>query len=301
VRIGIQLPEVEYEIRFPDLIAIARLAEQVGFDSLWLGDHLVYELELPDGSLGQRGPWEVFTTLSALAASTERIELGPLVASTSFHAPQMLAKLATTVDAVSGGRLVLGLGAGWNQREYDAYGFPYDHRVSRFEEAFTIIRTLLRDGEIDFHGRFYTADHCVLHPRSSPHGPKLMVGSIAPRMQAITLPHVEAWNVWWSEFGNTPEGFAEIKATVDERLAAIGRTGQVEATCAVYVKLPSGTGRQMGDYPKTSEPVVGDATEIADQLRQFADAGAAEIQLVVDPIVPDSIEWLGDVLAAIGD
>jgi alkanesulfonate monooxygenase SsuD/methylene tetrahydromethanopterin reductase-like flavin-dependent oxidoreductase (luciferase family) len=297
VRIGIQLPEVEYEIAFPDLIAMARLAEQVGFDSLWLGDHLVYELELPDGSPGQRGPWEVFTSLAAIAAGTERIRLGPLVASTSFHAPQMLAKLATTVDAVSQGRLILGLGAGWNRREYDAYGFAYDHRVSRFEEAFTIIRTLLRAGEIDFHGEFYDADRCVLHPRSSAHGPKLMVGSIAPRMQAITLPHVDAWNVWWSEFGNTAQGFAEVKHTVDARLAAIGRAGEVEATCAVYVKLAGGSGRQMGDYPLTSAPITGDQSEIADQLLGFAAAGAAEIQLVVDPIVPASIESLGGVLA----
>ena len=108
----------------------------------------------------------MWTTLAALAASTERIELGPLVASTSFHAPPMLAKLAATVDAVSNGRLILGVGAGWNRREYTAFGFPYDHRVARFEEAFTIIRTLLADGRIDFHGTYYDVDDSVLHPRS---------------------------------------------------------------------------------------------------------------------------------------
>ena len=96
MKIGIQLPEVEYEIAFPDLIAMARLAEEVGFDSIWLGDHLLYDLPV-----GPRGPWEVWTTLAALAASTERVEFGPLVASTSFHAPAMLAKMAATVDAIS--------------------------------------------------------------------------------------------------------------------------------------------------------------------------------------------------------
>ena len=293
MKIGVQLPEVEYEISFGDLVAMARLAEQVGFDALWLGDHLLYELEV-----GPRGPWEVWTTLAALAIATERIELGPLVASTSFHAPAMLAKMAATVDAASNGRLILGLGAGWNKREYTAFGFPYDNRVDRFAEAFTIIRTLLRDGSIDFHGAYYDVDDCVLHPRSPrTGGPPLLIGSIGPRMQALTLPHVDAWNVWWSDYGNTVDGFAGVKGTVDGRLAEIGRVGAVSATCAVYVKLPGGSGRQMGDYPTSSKPIEGSPSEIGDHLRALEVAGADAVQLVVDPIVPASIEWLGDVVA----
>lgn len=296
MKIGVQLPEVEYEVAFSDLIAMARLAEEVGFDSLWLGDHLLYDLPV-----GPRGPWEVWTSLAALAASTERIQLGPLVASTSFHAPAMLAKMAATVDAISNGRLVLGLGAGWNRREYDAFGFPYDHRVSRFEEAFTIIRTLLADGEVDFHGAYYDVDRAVLHPRSPrPGGPPLWVGSIRERMQAITLPHVQGWNVWWSDYGNTPGGFAAVKAQVDDRIAAIGRADQIDATCAVYVQLPGGGRRQMGDYPVGEvHPLQGPPDELAEQLRAFEHAGAAHIQLVVDPIVPASIELLGEVLARV--
>lgn len=296
MKIGIQLPEVEYEIAFPDLITMARQCEAVGFDSLWLGDHLLYDLPV-----GPRGPWEVWTTLAALAAATDRIELGPLVASTSFHAPPMLAKMAATVDAISQGRLTLGLGAGWNAREYTSFGFPYDNRVSRFEEAFTIIRTLMSEGHIDFHGKYYDITDCVLHPRSPrPGGPPLLIGSIGERMQAITLPYVDAWNVWWSQYGNSAAGFANVKATVDERIAAIGRTGEIEATCAVFVKLPAGTGRQMGDYPNDlGEPLQGSASELADQLSAFGDAGADGIQLVVDPIVPASIEWLGEVLQLI--
>jgi alkanesulfonate monooxygenase SsuD/methylene tetrahydromethanopterin reductase-like flavin-dependent oxidoreductase (luciferase family) len=208
MQVGIQLPEVEWEVSFPELLDMARTAEAVGFDSLWLGDHLLYELEV-----GDRGPWEVWTSLAAIAASTTTIQLGPLVASTSFHAPAMLAKLATTVDAISQGRLILGLGAGWNRREYDAFGFPYDRRVSRFGEAFTIIRTLLRDGEIDFHGDFYDVDRCVLSPRSSTSGPPIVVGSIGDRMLDITLPHVDAWNMWWSQYGNSVEGFARREGT----------------------------------------------------------------------------------------
>src|SRR5690349_5316463 len=128
-RIGVQLPEVERSVPWPEVAAMAQAAESAGFDSIWLGDHLLYDL--PDGTV--RGPWEVWTALAALAAVTERVQLGPFVACTSFHAPAMLAKLAATVDGISGGRLVLGLGAGWNQREYTAFGFPYDKRISRFE------------------------------------------------------------------------------------------------------------------------------------------------------------------------
>lgn len=295
MKIGVQLPEVEWEVPFPELIAMAQTAEAVGFDSIWLGDHLLYDLPV-----GARGPWEVWTSLAALAAATETIELGPLVASTSFHAPPMLAKMAATVDAASEGRLILGLGAGWNRREYDAFGFAYDRRVSRFEEAFTIIRRLLSDGKADFHGEYYDADRCVLHPRSPrPAGPPLMVGSIGDRMLGITLPHVDAWNMWWSQYGNSAEGFAREKARVDGLIEAAGRSSaDIEATAAVYVQLAGGTGRQMGDYtdPAAATPVSGTPDEIADQLREWADAGAAHVQLVVDPITRDSIEHLGEVV-----
>jgi alkanesulfonate monooxygenase SsuD/methylene tetrahydromethanopterin reductase-like flavin-dependent oxidoreductase (luciferase family) len=295
MRIGVQLPEVEWEVPFDELIVMAKTAEAVGFDSLWLGDHLLYDLEV-----GDRGPWEVWTSLAALAASTTTIELGPLVASTSFHAPAMLAKQAATVDAISGGRLVLGLGAGWNRREYDAFGFAYDHRVSRFAEAFTIVRTLLREGSIDFHGEFYDLDRCVLHPRARPEGPPLMIGSIGPRMLDISLPHVDSWNMWWSQYGNTAEGFRNEKQRVDELIAAAGRTGEIAATAAVAVQLEGGGGRQMGDDNDfdTVRPLTGSPDELADQLREFEAAGAAHVQLVVDPITRESIEWLADVLTA---
>ena len=295
--VGIQLPEVEWEVPFAELIRMARAAEQVGFDSVWLGDHLLYDLPV-----GPRGPWEVWTSLAALAASTERVLLGPLVASAGFHEPAMLAKQAATVDAISGGRLILGLGSGWNEREYRAFGFPFDHRVSRFAEAFTIIRTLLADGEIDFSGEFYRVERCVLHPRAvRPGGPPLMVGSTRPRMMSITLPHVDAWNVWWSDYGNTPSGFADLKARVDQQIAEHDRpAGSVSATCAVFVQLDGGVGRRMGEYGTTRvQPVRGTPHEIADQIRAFADAGAAHVQLVVDPITRDSIEWFAAMFAVL--
>jgi alkanesulfonate monooxygenase SsuD/methylene tetrahydromethanopterin reductase-like flavin-dependent oxidoreductase (luciferase family) len=294
--VGIQLPEVEWEVPFPELIRMAQTAEEVGFDSIWLGDHLLYDLKV-----GPRGPWEVWTSLAALAATTERVLLGPLVASVGFHEPAMLAKQAATVDAASGGRLIVGLGSGWNEREYRAYGFPFDHRVSRFAEAFTIIRALLSDGEIDFAGEFYRAERCVLHPRPTrPGGPPLMVGSVRPRMMSITFPHVAAWNVWWSDYGNTPAGFAEMRGRVEAQATQFERApGTISPTCAVLVQLPGGEGRQMGDYGGAVQPLRGSPGEIAERLRAFAEAGADHVQLVVDPITRDSIEWFQAMFAAL--
>lgn len=297
-KIGVQLPEVERFVPWPELIAMARSAEEVGFDSIWLGDHLLYDL--PDGTV--RGPWEVFTSLAALAAVTSRVQLGSLVASLGFHEPAMLAKMAATVDGISGGRLILGVGAGWNRREYDAYGFSYDHRVDRFEEAFGVIRRLLAGDTVTHTGVYYTLDSCVVDPPAArPGGPLLMLGSNSPRMLSIGLPHVHQWNVWWSLYGNTPEGFAAVVADVRARTEAVGRDpDEVEATACVYVQLPSGGGRTMGDPTSTSAPpVAGTTRQIADRLAAFAAAGAHHLQLVVDPITQPAIEQLGEVLAAL--
>jgi alkanesulfonate monooxygenase SsuD/methylene tetrahydromethanopterin reductase-like flavin-dependent oxidoreductase (luciferase family) len=289
-KVGVQLPEVERFVPWPEYLDLARRAEDAGLDSVWVGDHLLYDL--PDGST--RGPYEAWTTLAAIAAVTQRVEIGPLVASTSFHAPAMLAKQAATVDAISGGRLVAGLGAGWNRREYDAFGFAYDHRVSRFEEALAIIAPLLREGRTTFHGRFYDVDDCVIDPGPvRPGGPPVMLGSTSPRMLSIGLPVVDAWNVWWSVYDNSVERFAQVKAEVDAA-TPVGRA--VEATAAVLVTLPGGRGRLMGDHYDTDVTTVTPG-DLADHVRGLAAAGAAHLQLVLDPITADSIDVVGEVLA----
>jgi probable F420-dependent oxidoreductase len=295
--VGVQLPEVERRVPWPELIEMARTAEAVGLDSIWLGDHLLYDL--PGGVT--RGPWEVWTALAALAAVTERVELGPLVAATAFHAPAMLAKHAATVDGISAGRLILGLGAGWNEREFRAFGFPFDRRVDRFAEALTIISTLLREGRIDFAGEFYRLEDCVLDPPATrPGGPPLMIGSTGPRMLSIALPMVDSWNVWYSHYGNSVAGFRQHVARVERLAAAAGRDpGTVAATAAVLVRMPGGAGRLMGDYsPDAPPPVESSPAGIAEHLDGLADAGATHLQLVVDPITTATIEALGDVLAA---
>ncbi len=297
LKVGIQLPEVEWAARWSDLVEIARTAEDVGFDSVWIGDHLLYRY----ASGESRGPWEAWTMLAALAASTSRIQLGPLVASTAFHAPAMLAKMAATVDEISGGRLILGLGAGWNETEFTAYGFPFDRRIARFEEAFTIIRTLLRDGAIDFDGTFYQARDCELVPRGPrPGGPPLMIGSVGPRMLQITMPHVDAWNVWFTDTGNSPRGVPPLRDMVDEACRAVGRDPvAVERSVAVQVRLPAGKGRFQGDFAAgpARPPLEGSAAEIAAELRAYAHEGIGHVQLVVDPITAPSIEALAPVLA----
>ena len=296
LKVGVQLPEVEREVRWPELLDMIRAIEDLGFDSIWLGEHLLYRW----ADREPRGPWEAWSMLAAIAAATSRIEFGPLVACTNFHNPALLAKQASTIDEISGGRLVLGLGAGWNETEFRAFGFPFDHRISRFEEAFTIIRTLLRDGAIDFDGRFFQARDCELQPKPvRPGGPPLMVGSVGPRMLEITLPHVELWNVWYRDSNNSPAGLEPILRELDAACRKVGRDpATLEKTSAVLVRLPGGTGRVMGDTTqKDVPPVEGSPSEIAARLREYAALGLAEVQLVVDPITIESIEALGPMLA----
>jgi len=296
LKVGVQLPEVEWVPRWADIREMARAAEDIGLDSIWVGDHLLYRYE----DQPARGPWEAWTQLAAVAAVTERIELGPLVAATSFHNPAMLAKKAATLDEISGGRLILGLGAGWNEAEYLAYGYPFDHRVSRFEEAFTIIRTLLHDGRCDFHGTYYELTDAELLPRGPrPEGPPLMVGSIGERMLAITLPHVQSWNAWFTWFGNSPEGYRPIRDQVDAACRAVGRDpATLERTAAVLVALPGGSGRPQGSHDRPpADAIPGDPETLAAALRAFAAEGISHIQLVLDPINTDSIAALAPTIS----
>jgi alkanesulfonate monooxygenase SsuD/methylene tetrahydromethanopterin reductase-like flavin-dependent oxidoreductase (luciferase family) len=291
LKVGVQLPETERVVPWRELRLMAETAEGIGLDSLWLGDHLLYR---GDGRPA-RGPWEAWTTLAALAAVTERVEIGPLVASTSFHNPAMIAKQAATLDEISGGRLVLGLGAGWNEVEYRAYGFPFDRRVSRFEESFTIIRTLLREGRCDFHGTFFDLDDCELLPRGPrPAGPPLLVGSEGERMLSITLPHVDGWNAWFTWFGNTPEGYRPMREKIDAACRAAGRDPtEVARTVALFVTLPGARGRQLGDREDVgADPISGEPAILADALRSFAAEGVSHVQLVLDPISVDTIAAL---------
>jgi probable F420-dependent oxidoreductase len=295
LKVGVQLPEVEREVRWPEVLDMTRAIEDLGYDSVWLGEHLLYRwIDRPP-----RGPWEAWSMLAAIAASTSRIEFGPLVACTSFHNPALLAKAASTIDEISGGRLILGLGAGWNETEFRAFGFPFDHRVDRFEEAFTIIRTLLQDGAIDFEGRFYQARDCELLPRGPrAKGPPLMIGSNGPRMLRIAAPHVQAWNTWFADTANSPTGVPRLRDMVDEACRDVGRDPSgIERTVAALVRLPGGSGRIQGDYAAAQPtPLEGTPDEMAEVLRAYAKEGIGHVQLVMDPITRASIEAFAPVL-----
>ncbi|HEU5170964.1 MAG TPA: LLM class flavin-dependent oxidoreductase [Gemmatimonadales bacterium] len=297
LKVGIQLPEVEREVRWPELRDMARVAEQVGFDSLWVGDHLLFR----DPGLPPRGPWEAWSTLAALAAVTEHVELGPLVASVSFHSPAMLAKKAATLDEISGGRLILGLGAGWNEPEYRAFGFPFDHRFERFEEAFTIIRALLRGEEVTVAGRYHQVEGCVLRPAPRrPGGPPVMIGTTGRRMLHLAAQHADAWNAWFTWYGNRPEGIPVLRGNVDAACAAVGRDPATLArTVAALIQIQGKEVAIRGGKQERVPPLRGLVEELAGDLRAFAAEGISHVQLVVDPITIDSIERLAPVIQAL--
>ena len=177
---------------WPDIRAFAQHAEGLGVDSLWLCDHFVSH----PPALPAEGVHEAWTILAALAASTTRAELGPLVVAASFRSPALLAKMAMTADEVSGGRLILGLGAGWDDAEHVKFGYPTDHRVERFAEALDIVRPLLRAEQVSFVGRFHQAREAVLLPPPVRRVP-ILIAATGPRMLQLTARHADAWNTAW--------------------------------------------------------------------------------------------------------
>ena len=274
MRLGVQLPEVEREVRWPEVAAIARAAEESGFDSIWVGDHLLYR----GGGKPERGPHDAWTQLAALAVLTTRVRLGPLVAATAFHSPGVIARMAASIDEASGGRFTLGLGAGWNETEFRAFGFPFDHTVSRFEESFEIVRGLLAGEHVTFNGEFHSVEDAVLLPPARRTVP-IMLGSNGARMLGIALPHVAAWNTWFTSYGNTVEGFANLRGDIDAACVRAGRDpADLTHSACVLVRICDGAGGRPNDIP----PVA--LKDLAAHLALLAEAGADEAILVLDPI-----------------
>jgi probable F420-dependent oxidoreductase len=292
-RIGIQLPEVERIVPWHEYRSLAVLAEPSGFDSIWLGDHLLYRGDAQP----ERAPWEVWTLLGALAAATERVTLGPLVACLGFHPPAVLAKMAATIDEISAGRFVLGVGAGWNRTEFDAFGIPFDRRVDRFDEAYRVVQPLVTGQRVTLHGEFVDVDDCVLLPplhRSVP----LMVGSNGPRVLQLTLATADMWNTWFSEFGNTADGFAKRNEAVTRIAESVGRDpATVQRSACVLVITDHSS-----DERAPSEGVTaldGTPTQIAAGIEEIYQAGADEVIIVVGPIDARSVSTLAETVAII--
>ncbi len=292
LRIGVQLPEVERDVRWPEYRALARAAEEAGFDSIWLGDHLLYR----DEGRPECGPWDAWTMLAALAGVTERVALGPLVACLAFHPPGLVARMAAAIDEISGGRFVLGVGSGWNETEFRAFGLPFDHRASRFLESFEIVRRLLAGERVTSAGRYWQVEDAVLLPPPARATP-IMLGTSGPRQLAATLAHAHSWNTWWDAYGNTPEGFATVNAGISAIAADAGCAPDAVArsACALVSLAPAARERPRTDVA----PVTGSARAIARHLHDLAEAGADEAILVLDPIGEASIRACAAVVAAL--
>ena len=290
LRVGIQLPEAERVVPIPEYVAMARAAERVGFDSVWMGDHLLYRDEP-----GERGPLEAFSLLAALAASTERIQLGPLVACLPFREPVVLAKVAATIDEICGGRLTLGVGAGWNREEFDAAGIPFGDRVGRSLEAYEIVRRLLSRERVTFSGTWYRTDDAVLLPTPARRIP-LMVGSTGVRVLSATLGSADVWNLWGPWHGNDPAGFSAENARVSEIALRLGRDPtSIERSVCVFTAIDLAPGEEPVD--EDVEPLTGSADEIARGLRAFAETGADEVILVPSPNTERAIRAFGEALS----
>jgi probable F420-dependent oxidoreductase len=272
--------------RWSNLRAIARYAESVGFDSLWVADHLLF----PQSGLGEPAPGrrECWSIVAALAAVTSRIELGTLVVCTSFRNPALLAKMADTVDEISDGRLILGLGAGWYEPEYQAFGFPFDHRLGRFEEALQIIHGLLHGRAIDFEGQYYRARDLELRPRGlRPGGPPILIGARAdrPRSLRLTAQYADYWNT--TQVYDT-EDLALAREAVDNACAKVGRDpATLRRTAHMLVGLPESNDSQIPAWVRayrSSHALGGDTPEeLAGRLAALGRAGISHVQLWLEP------------------
>jgi alkanesulfonate monooxygenase SsuD/methylene tetrahydromethanopterin reductase-like flavin-dependent oxidoreductase (luciferase family) len=275
---------------YDSIRSVAQQAEVDGFDSIWIADHLLYRTP----GEPTRGIWECWTMLSALAEATQRVEIGSLVLCNSLRNPAILAKMATTADEVSNGRLILGIGAGWNEPEYQAFGLPFDHRVGRLEEALQIIKPLLQQGHVDFEGQYYQARDCEIVPRGPrPAGPPLMVGSDGgPRMLRLTALYADLWNVGYM---GGPETIVAPQAKLEEACHKVDRDPEtIGITALIGLWFPD----LQANKPSFFEtPLTGSVQEIAAAMRGYRELGTRHIVFQCAPYTPESLRRLTEALA----
>lgn len=268
MKIGMTLPQRRDDGKgtpWEDLRELALLAEAGGAESLWVADHFFYR----DESM-EIGLHEAFTLLTAVAAVTRTVQIGPLVACTSFRSAGMLAKIAATLDAVAGGRLILGLGCGWHDAEYKAFGYPIDHRVGRFEEVVSAVRLLLHGERVSVAGQWTELDEAVILPQPE-HTVPLLIASNGPRMLDITARLADAWQAAW--FGAVNEQFRTERTALLAACEAAGRTAPLE----IFV------GVDINDEDGEEARLPCDAAAIADALAGWAQEGVDHVQLRVHP------------------
>jgi probable F420-dependent oxidoreductase len=297
--IGVILPMAEDSAfgertpHFADVLEMTRVANDAGFVAVWIIDHFVFRAQPDDQfpmpeTADERGVWECFTTMAGLASATERIQIGSLVACAGFRNPGLVAKMTETIDDISGGRAILGLGAGWHKPEYDAFGYPFDHRVTRFDEALQIIAPLLREGLVDFQGEFFQAPNAVNRPRGPrPAGVPILVGSSGPRMLRIIARDADAWNTVWH---GTPEAVIPKMAEVDAACREVGRDP------TTLVRTAGGNVAMPGYLGRRPNPIEGSAEEMAATLGRFRDLGIQHFIAGLDPCTPQTIEQFSRVI-----
>jgi alkanesulfonate monooxygenase SsuD/methylene tetrahydromethanopterin reductase-like flavin-dependent oxidoreductase (luciferase family) len=294
LRTGEQSKPAGRVIGWAEIQEMSKMAEAVGFDTIWVADHLIFRnagsVVMEPGV--SRGPYEAWTLLSAIAAVTSTVTLGPFVACNSFREPALLAKMADTLDEVSGGRLLLGLGAGWHEPEYTAFGFPFDHLAGRFEEALKIVVPLLKGERVTFHGTYYHVDDALLTPRGPrPGGPPIWIGAKGPRMLRLVGQYADAYNtVWHTDVSQALPRFANMEAACRE----VGRDpATMMRTSGSNVLVPDA-----GDAPDApASALTGSAQEIAEKIWAFhTDGGVSHMTVILDPWTTRGIEQFGKVI-----
>lgn len=288
MKIGIVLPIAQEDgmivpPSWAEIRAVALAAESSDLDSVWVFDHVLFRF---DGVT--TGIHECWTVLSAIAGATSRVQLGTIVMCTAFRNPALLAKMAATLDHISGGRLILGIGCGWHDPEYDAFGYPTDHKVGRFEEALTVIRSLIRDGRADLQGRWVQATDAVLLPPARPDLP-ILIAAKRPRMLELTARHADAWNLAW--FGEPDARWASARRDLEAACAAVGRDpSTLERTVGVTVRYPDLGPHGVAD----GAALTGSIDAIAGGLRAYAEEGTGHVIAALEPSTPAAVERFAD-------
>ncbi|MFN8630951.1 MAG: LLM class flavin-dependent oxidoreductase [Chloroflexota bacterium] len=298
--LGLNLPYTEGGMdgatpRWADIAAMATAAEDAGFDAVWVSDHVGFG----DPDAGWGGAWESWTLLSALAVATSRVRLGTYVTAVPYRNPALLAKMAETLDEVSGGRVILGLGAGWNQPEFDAYGFPWERRFDRFEDGLRIITSMLRTGRADLEGRVVAARGALIQPRGPrPGGLPVMVGAAAPRMLRLCAELADEWNAGM----RTPAALRPMLAALDDACAAAGRDPRSirrSAEALVEIGAAAGPDDDADQRGSWDDPLRGTAEEIAAGLRRYRDLGVGHVQIQLRPNGVASVAAFAPVIEAL--
>ena len=268
------------------LAAMVQLAEEIGFDSAWVPDHLLFRW--PGQESESQGTWEGWSVVAALAATTARMELGTLVSCTAFRNPGLIAKMALTVDEICGGRFILGLGAGYHEPEFRAFGFSYADRASQFEEALITATSLLRTGTCTFCGRHLQMQGCELRPRGSRNaGPPIMIatsnpsGMAKPRMHRLLVEHADLWNGWLAFWRSWPDAVPPLREVIDRECVIRGRDpSTLRRTVTILAAFPD-----LDPVPMRSgeEPLIGSPAVMAEALTGFAREGIEHVQIQINP------------------